>query len=98
LRLECRTSLFAGVALGNTVNGKGGGAIEQLSDQRTDLFFVAPRRRSGALGTQKIWVKTRLYARARFAGFRKEPLKHALSHLVFGEALAVAWRMVDWNG
>jgi hypothetical protein len=35
--------------------------------------------RSGALETQKIWVKTRLYARARFAGFRKEPLKHVLT-------------------
>jgi len=44
--------VVAGVALGNTVNGKGGGAIEQLSDQRTDLFFVAPRRRSASLGTQ----------------------------------------------
>jgi hypothetical protein len=82
---------------GATVEGGEEKKVES-SDELTTSSTVAPRRRSGALGTQKIWVKTRLYARARFAGFRKEPLKHALSHLVFGEALADAWRMVDWNG
>ena len=30
-----------------------------MAFHRKDLFFVAERRRSDALGTQKIWVKTK---------------------------------------
>jgi hypothetical protein len=41
--------------------------LERLSDQYTDLFFVAERRKSAYLRTQKIWVNDNPRGRATAA-------------------------------